>query len=135
MLIYEMLVGQSPFFVEGSDQVSLFKRIVKCEFECPTTMSQEASSIIHRLLKRRVTSRLGNLYRGHIDVKEHDWFHKSLLNFDKLNERILKAPWLPEITNPLDARNFGDYTYEHREWKNAERKLLSTKEQELFNDF
>merc|ERR1711935_1104050 len=28
VLVYEMLVGRSPFFTYGTDQVSLFKRIV-----------------------------------------------------------------------------------------------------------
>merc|ERR1719223_1204343 len=101
VLIYEMIVGKSPFFIDGSDQVSLFKRIVKCQYECPDIVCDDAQNLLKRLLKRRVVSRLGNLSNGYVDVKKHNWFRKSL-SFNKLNARTLKAPWIPNVTNPFD---------------------------------
>jgi protein kinase A len=42
VLIYEMLVGRSPFYMSGTDQVSLFKRIVMVNYNCPSMVNPEA---------------------------------------------------------------------------------------------
>ena len=127
-----MLVGESPFCLDSnSDQISLFKRIVKVEYECPAYISDDAKDIIKNLLRRRQASRLGNLSRGHLDVTEHQWFIS--LNFQELNERKILAPWKPKITNPLDSSNFDDFSHAEREINDV--KTLSDKEQNLFVGF
>jgi protein kinase A len=131
VLLYEMLVGVSPFFLYGTDQVSLFKRIVMVKYTCPNSMSDDAKDVIAKLLTRRQTSRLGNLSRGYLDVKEHPWF--KTLDFEKLNAKTLKTPWQPVISNPLDARNFDDFSKVEREKNNF--KPLSSKEQKEFASF
>ena len=131
VLIYEMLVGRSPFYFYGTDQVSLFKRIVMVKYSCPSSVNDEAKDLIKRLLTRRQASRLGNLSRGHLDVKDHPWFEK--LDWDKLNNRKLKAPWVPTISNPLDASHFDDFSREERERETG--RPLSSKEQALFDTF
>jgi protein kinase A len=130
-LLYEMLVGQSPFYLYGTDQVSLFKRIVMVKYQCPAYVSDDAKDVIKKLLTRRQASRFGNLSRGHLDVKEHPWF--ASLDFEKLNERKIKAPWKPKATNPLDSRNFDDFSKAEREKHRG--KPLSAKEQAAFVGF
>ena len=129
-----MLVGQSPFFKEGTSQISLFKRIVRCEYECPDTVGADAQNLLKRLLRRKVTARLGNLSRGYLDVKEHEWFREAI-DFDKLNQRKLKAPWIPKVTNPLDARNFNKFDKKDEREAKAVGKPLSPKEQDMFLGF
>ena len=129
-----MIVGKSAFFKDGSDQISLFKRIVKCEFDFPKTVDEDAQHLIKRLLKRKVTARLGNLSRGYLDVKDHDWFRKAI-DFDQLNKRELKAPWIPKQTNPLDARNFNKFDKKDEREAKAVGKPLSQKEQDMFIGF
>ena len=131
VLIYEMLVGQSPFYMYGTDQVSLFKRIVMVKYSCPSKVTDDAKDVIKKLLTRRQASRIGNLSRGHVDIKEHPWF--ASLNFDRLNSRKLKAPWKPKLSNPLDARNFDDFSKVERE--KFRGKPLTAAEQKLFVDF
>jgi CRP-like cAMP-binding protein len=131
VLIYEMLVGQSPFYLYGTDQVSLFKRIVMVKYQCPPYVSDDAQDVIKKLLTRRQASRLGNLSRGYLDVKEHPWF--NTLDFKKLTDKKLKAPWIPKISNPLDARNFDDFSRMEKE-KNHGRPL-SPEEQKQFTGF
>jgi len=131
VLIYEMLVGQSPFYLYGTDQVSLFKRIVMVKYQCPAYVSDDAKDVIKKLLTRRQASRFGNLSRGHLDIKDHDWF--KTLDFKKLNARKLTAPWKPKITNPMDARNFDDFSKVEREKHRG--KPLNEKEQKLFAGF
>jgi len=131
VLLYEMLVGQSPFYLYGTDQVSLFKRIVMVKYQCPAYVSDDAKDVIKKLLTRRQASRFGNLSRGHLDIMEHPWFNS--LDFEKLNQRKIKAPWKPKTTNPLDSRNFDDFSKAEREKHRG--KPLSEKEQKLFVGF
>mmetsp|Transcript_588 Transcript_588/g.1217 ORF Transcript_588/g.1217 Transcript_588/m.1217 type:complete len:787 (+) Transcript_588:181-2541(+) len=131
VLIYEMLVGQSPFYMYGTDQVSLFKRIVMVKYQCPNYVSSDAKDVIKKLLTRRQASRLGNLSRGHLDVEDHPWF--QAIDFNKLNKRKLKAPFKPKLSNPLDTRNFDDFSRVEKEKHRG--KPLSKKEQDLFKGF
>ena len=130
-MLYEMLVGQSPFYLYGTDQVSLFKRIVMVKYTCPSYVSDDAKDVIKKLLTRRQASRFGNLSRGHLDISDHAWF--KTLDFKKLNARKLKAPWKPKITNPMDSRNFDDFSKVEKE--KFRGKPLSEKEQKLFVGF
>lgn len=126
-----MLVGQSPFYMYGTDQVSLFKRIVMVKYSCPAFVSDDAKDVIKKLLTRKQTSRLGNLSRGYLDVKEHPWF--QTLDFAKLNAKKLKTPWKPQISNPLDARNFDDFSKAEKETYRG--RVLSSNEQKEFAGF
>ncbi len=134
VLIYETIVGQSPFFVHGTDQVSLFRRIVMVKYGFPSNpeMSEDAQDIIQKLLVRRQATRLGNLARGHLDVRDHPWFQKSI-SFKKLLKKETKAPWVPRISNPLDSSHFDDYSSAERQQRPG--KPLSREEQELFRNF
>jgi len=131
VLLYEMLVGQSPFYLYGTDQVSLFKRIVMVKYTCPSYVSDDAKDVISKLLTRRQAARYGNLSRGYLDVKEHPWF-KSL-DFNKLLKRKLKAPWKPKTKNPLDSSNFDDFSKVEREKHRG--KAITEKEQKQFAGF
>jgi protein kinase A len=131
VLVYEMLVGRSPFYTHGTDQVSLFKRIVMVKYSCPASVKEDAQDIIKKLLTRRQASRLGNLSRGHHDVKDHPWF--ASMDWEKLNNIELRAPWIPTIKNPLDSSHFEDFSREEREVDRG--RPLNPKEQSLFADF
>jgi len=131
VLVYEMLVGRSPFYFYGTDQISLFKRIVMVKYTCPATVNEAAEDLIKGLLTRRQTSRLGNLSRGYLDVKDHPWYQG--FDFDKLLNYELKAPWIPKITNPLDSSYFDNFSREEKQ--NDAGQPLTAKEQELFSSF
>jgi len=131
VLIFEMLAGQSPFYLYGTDQVSLFKRIVMVKYQCPSKVTDDAKDVIKKLLTRRQASRIGNLSRGHEDIKDHPWF--ASIDFDKLNNRKIKAPWKPKLSNPLDSRNFDDFSRVEKE--KFRGKPLSPTEQKLFEGF
>uniref|UniRef100_A0A7S4AAF8 cGMP-dependent protein kinase n=2 Tax=Pseudo-nitzschia australis TaxID=44445 RepID=A0A7S4AAF8_9STRA len=131
VLVYEMLVGQSPFYMHGTDQVSLFKRIVMVKYSCPSYVSPEAKDLLKKLLCRRQAVRIGNQSRGHLDIEDHPWF--ETLSFRKLNKRKLKAPFKPKISSALDTRNFDDFSRVEREKHRG--KALSSKEQEYFKGF
>jgi len=57
VLIYEMLVGESPF--PGEDEEEVFDSIVNDEVRYPRHLSVEAISLMRRLLRRNPERRLG----------------------------------------------------------------------------
>ncbi|CAB9496734.1 activated protein kinase catalytic subunit alpha-1 [Seminavis robusta] len=133
ILIYEMLVGQSPFYC--NDQMRLFKKIVQGKFAYPASrpVSKAADDLIQRLLQRHQSKRLGNLKGGHVDVQKHPWF--SDVDVKKLLKRELRAPWKPQIKDALDASNFDDYSSMEKEESSGRKPKLSSKEQAVFKEF
>mmetsp|Transcript_2042 Transcript_2042/g.4084 ORF Transcript_2042/g.4084 Transcript_2042/m.4084 type:complete len:740 (-) Transcript_2042:194-2413(-) len=134
VLIFELMVGRSPFYSYGSDQVSLFKRIVQVKYSFPpgyivTDVSQD---IIQRLIVRRQANRLGCLANADIDVREHGFFQG--INSEKLLAKKIQAPWVPSLRDPLDASHFDSYKHIEQE-QQTKRAILSSKQQELFVGF
>jgi len=131
VLVYEMLLGKSPFYRPYADQITLFKNIVRVQYNIPDSVDEYAKDLIYRLLQKRETNRLGNLARGHLDVAEHQFF-KSI-DFDDLLEKKLKAPWVPFVKDPFDASHFEDFR--GAEKKKRGLKKLNKEEQKNFDGF
>jgi protein kinase X len=68
--------------------------------------------LIHRLLQKDVTKRLGCLRGGAGDIKAHRFFRG--LDWDALLRKELPAPWKPRLSNPLDTSNFEEYDEDDR---------------------
>jgi CRP-like cAMP-binding protein len=134
VLIYEMLVGRSPFYSYGTDQVSLFKRIVQVKYSFPPggIVNEVAQDLIQRLIVRRQANRLGCLARGEMDIRDHSWF--AIIDVEKLLKRKIPAPWIPKIKDPLDASHFDSYRHVENE-PPSNKSHLSSHQQELFKDF
>lgn len=49
----------------------------------------------------------GNLSGGVDDILRDPFF--SLTDWDSLNHKQIRAPYLPKISNPLDSSNFDEY--------------------------
>lgn len=129
-LVYEMLVGTTPFYRPHSTQLEMFKRIVNKDYDMPRYIEKEAAKLIRALLVRKPAERLGNLSRGYLDVKSHDWFAKSGISFGYMLSKTQKAPWKPKVKNIFDASNFDSYEDEP-----ACDEAVYPEEQEMFKDF
>jgi CRP-like cAMP-binding protein len=135
VLIYEMLVGRSPFYSYGTDQVSLFKRIVQVKYSFPpglASMNDQAQDLIQRLIVRRQTNRFGCLARGDMDIRDHAWF--NVIDVEKLLKKKVPAPWVPRIKDPLDASHFDSYRHVENE-PTSNKPQISAAQQALFKDF
>jgi len=134
VLIYEMLVGRSPFYSYGTDQVSLFKRIVQVKYSFPPggVVNEVAQDLIQRLIVRRQSNRFGCLARADMDIRDHAWF--SVITTDKLLQKQIPAPWVPKIKDPLDASHFDSYRHVENE-PPSNKPGLSSGQQDLFRDF
>lgn len=74
VLIFEMLVGYSPF--EAEDEDELYKRIVTESVKVPLFLSDEARALLEGLLQKDPTKRLGcQLLEGCADaIMDHPFF-------------------------------------------------------------
>lgn len=134
VLIYEMLVGRSPFYSYGTDQVSLFKRIVQVKYSFPPggVVNEVAQDLVQRLIVRRQSNRFGCLARGDMDIRDHAWF--GVISTEKLLKKKVPAPWVPDIKDPLDAQYFDSYKHVENE-PQSNKPQLSAHQQELFKEF
>mmetsp|Transcript_38336 Transcript_38336/g.80666 ORF Transcript_38336/g.80666 Transcript_38336/m.80666 type:complete len:927 (+) Transcript_38336:361-3141(+) len=133
-LMYEMILGQTPFYDHNIDQITLFKRIVHGRYRFPShAFSQEAQDLIAAMLANKLTQRLGCLAQGERDIKDHPFMGD--INFGKLGKRMLKAPWVPVLRDPLDASCFESWDHLDDKETTGDYKPLSKKEQSIFKEF
>uniref|UniRef100_A0A673KBP9 protein kinase C n=1 Tax=Sinocyclocheilus rhinocerous TaxID=307959 RepID=A0A673KBP9_9TELE len=133
VLIYEMLVGESPF--PGDDEEEVFDSIVNDEVRYPRFLSSEAIGILRRLLRRNPERRLGSSEKDAEDVKKQPFFRN--MDWEALLLRKLPPPFLPTIGNKEDVSNFDEeFTTEALALTPPrEPRVLSRKDQDSFHDF
>ena len=148
VMIYEMLFGTNPFFDYDDpniDQRTLFKRIVKGQFQRPrkqhaidayNRVSDDAKDIIKKMLVVDVRKRLGCMAGADLDIRDHPWFSieknpESGIDFGMLYRKEIPAPWVPELKDPFDGSNFSAKKEEDK----TGLKPLTEREQKRFEHF
>uniref|UniRef100_UPI00398F53D0 serine/threonine-protein kinase N2 n=1 Tax=Pristiophorus japonicus TaxID=55135 RepID=UPI00398F53D0 len=133
VLIYEMLVGESPF--PGDDEEEVFDSIVNDEVRYPRFLSTEAIAIMRRLLRRNPERRLGSSERDAEEVKKQPFFRE--INWEALLAKRMKPPFVPTIKDREDVSNFDEeFTAEEATLTPPrEPRILTDKEQIMFKEF
>ncbi|XP_051801799.1 serine/threonine-protein kinase N1 isoform X2 [Acanthochromis polyacanthus] len=133
VLIYEMLVGESPF--PGDDEEEVFDSIVNDEVRYPRFLSTEAIGIMRRLLRRNPERRLGSGEKDAEEVKKQPFFRN--VDWEALLQRKVPPPFVPSIGGKEDVSNFDEeFTTEPPTLTPPrEPRVLSRKDQESFRDF
>jgi len=104
VLIYEMLVGESPF--PGEDEEEVFDSIVNDDVRYPRFLSSEAISIMRKLLRRNPEKRLGASERDAEDIKKQPFFRR--IEWEKLYRKEITPPFRPFLRSRLDISNFDE---------------------------
>ncbi|CEG66545.1 Putative AGC/PKC protein kinase [Rhizopus microsporus] len=104
VLIYEMLLGQSPF--RGEDEDEIFDAILEDDILYPINMSSDSISICQQLLQRDPNRRLGGGPDDAVPIKRHPFF-RGVVWEDILNKRI-PPPFYPSVSGRLDTSNFDE---------------------------
>nr|XP_015222667.1 PREDICTED: serine/threonine-protein kinase N3 [Lepisosteus oculatus]XP_015222668.1 PREDICTED: serine/threonine-protein kinase N3 [Lepisosteus oculatus] len=104
VLVYEMLVGESPF--PGDDEEEVFDSIVNDEVRYPRFLSPESVSIIQKLLRKNPEKRLGSGEQDSEEVKKHKFFQGT--DWEALLAKRVTPPFTPTIREPLDVGNFDE---------------------------
>ncbi|XP_075946400.1 serine/threonine-protein kinase N1 isoform X2 [Anarhichas minor] len=133
VLIYEMLVGESPF--PGDDEEEVFDSIVNDEVRYPRFLSTEAIGIMRRLLRRNPERRLGSGEKDAEEVKKQPFFRN--VDWEALLQRKAPPPFVPSIVGKEDVSNFDEeFTTEAAALTPPrELRVLTRKDQDSFRDF
>ncbi|KAJ1919306.1 Serine/threonine kinase [Mycoemilia scoparia] len=102
VLIYEMLLAQSPF--RGEDEDEIFEAILDDEVLYPVGMSRHSVEICQELLQRIPQKRLGAGPEDAEEIKRHPFFRGT--NWDDILNKRVPPPFIPVIKSRTDTSNF-----------------------------
>lgn len=112
ILIYEMLVGYTPFGTGDGDTTQLFRNIAMVRtganaVDFPFHLLENcphACDLVRRLLQGDPAKRIGVGINGDQDVRQHPWFSK--IEWDKMYSMALEPPYLPPLKGKYDISLF-----------------------------
>jgi serine/threonine protein kinase len=90
VLLYEMLVGITPFFTNRKEDI--FHNIEFEELKIPEFIKEDTASLLKGLLQKDPWKRLGGSNRDAEEIKEHPYF-KDVNWDDVYNKRITPPPF------------------------------------------
>uniref|UniRef100_A0A3Q2QCY1 protein kinase C n=1 Tax=Fundulus heteroclitus TaxID=8078 RepID=A0A3Q2QCY1_FUNHE len=133
VLVYEMLLGESPF--PGDDEEEVFDSIVNEEVRYPRSLSARAASLIQKLLQKDPALRLGSGEEDAAEIKQHPFFKN--MDWDALLAKRMKPPFLPAIAAPQDVSNFDEEFTRLQPVLSLPRTpcVLTAEQQRVFSDF
>nr|KAG5700835.1 hypothetical protein BaRGS_024221 [Batillaria attramentaria] len=132
VLLYEMLIGQSPF--HGDDEDDLFHSILHDTPRYPHSMPREAATMLSLLFERNPGDRLGMPGCQHGPIRSQPFFRN--VDWEKLEARQIPPPFRPKIKHAADSSNFdSDFTSERAQLTPPDRELLKTMNQHVFKRF
>jgi serine/threonine protein kinase len=104
----ELMTGRPAFYAPNENPHTMYKRIVKEEYQLPNNFTPECKDFINKLLVKKPENRMSNTAKTGM-IKEHPWFK----DFDwvGLIAAKLKAPIVPAIKDKEDLSYFdGEFT-------------------------
>lgn len=132
VLLYEMLIGQSPF--NGTDEDELFWSVCNEEATFPRFISKEAKHIISLFLIKNPERRLGMPECAAGDVCSQPFF--QVINWDNLERKEILPPFKPHVKGPYDVSNFdSNFTLEKPILSPIDQEILDSMDQEQFQGF
>lgn len=102
VLIYQMLLQQSPF--RGEDEDEIYDAILADEPLYPIHMPRDSVSILQKLLTREPELRLGSGPTDAQEIMSHSFFRN--INWDDVRDKKVPPPFMPTIKSATDTSNF-----------------------------
>lgn len=102
VLIYQMLLQQSPF--RGEDEDEIYDAILADEPLYPIHMPRDSVSILQKLLTREPEMRLGSGQGDAQEIMSHSFFKG--VNWDDIYNKRIPTPFKPTVKNEKDTSNF-----------------------------
>jgi len=103
VLIYEMVVGITPFY-NPKNQIDTFLRIVQCDLKIPPHVTPVCADLIRGLMTINPAKRLGMSTKAIGEIKSHAWFDG--FDWAALKAQRIRAPYIPNVKRPDDASHF-----------------------------
>ncbi|KAL4095183.1 hypothetical protein PRIC1_008561 [Phytophthora ramorum] len=101
VVLYEMLVGESPFYDENEHK--MLSRIAYSDAVFPSDFPRDAYDLVKGLLCKDPKQRLGSERMGGVDAIKRCRFFRHI-DWDKLLRREVKAHWTPKLSGETDTR-------------------------------
>uniref|UniRef100_A0ACB8EI58 Uncharacterized protein n=2 Tax=Sphaerodactylus townsendi TaxID=933632 RepID=A0ACB8EI58_9SAUR len=128
VLLYEMLIGQSPY--HGDDEDELFESIRVDTPHYPRWITKESKDILEKLFERDPTKRLG--VTG--NIRDHSFF--KTINWPLLERREVDPPFKPKVKSPSDYSNFDrEFLSEKPRLSHSDKNLIDSMDQSAFAGF
>jgi serine/threonine protein kinase len=102
VLIYQMLLQQSPF--RGEDEDEIYDAILADEPLYPIHMPRDSVSILQKLLTREPELRLGSGPTDAQEIMSHAFFRN--INWEDIYHKRITPPFVPTVRNKADTSNF-----------------------------
>ncbi|GFV21069.1 putative protein kinase C delta type homolog, partial [Trichonephila clavipes] len=97
VILFEMLVGKSPFFAFDDDE--LLWSICNEEPSYPRTLPKKAKDVLENLLLKSPSKRLGMPSSPAGEIKDHPFF--STIDWDKLEKKEIPPPYKPRVVSMI----------------------------------
>jgi len=130
-LLYEMLVGYSPFKAKTKDK-RIDIKLYKAPVDYKNYLSIEAKALISELLKIDQFTRLGSGKSDADDIKSHAFFRG--LDWNEVELKKIKPPFVPKISSDEDYSNFDQMFTEENPLSETPNKF-SILEQSKYHNF
>ncbi|XP_019942530.2 protein kinase C delta type-like [Paralichthys olivaceus] len=128
VLVYEMLIGQSPF--QGDDEDELFESIRSDTPHFPRWITKEAKNLLEQLFERDPSRRLGVVG----DIRAQSFFRS--INWPALQKRGVDPPFKPKVKSASDCSNFDrEFLSEKPRLSHADKNLIDSMDQAAFAGF
>ncbi|XP_051985628.1 protein kinase C delta type-like [Xyrauchen texanus] len=128
VLVYEMLIGQSPF--HGDDEDELFESIRMDTPNYPRWITVDTRDMLERLFERNPSRRLGIVG----NIRAHLFF--KTINWSALERREVEPPFKPKVKSPNDCSNFDrEFLSEKPRLSHCEKGLIDSMDQSAFAGF
>ncbi|KAL7982824.1 hypothetical protein Chor_013160 [Crotalus horridus] len=128
VLLYEMLIGQSPF--HGQDEEQLFQSIRMDSPFYPRWLDKIARDLLVKLFVREPERRLG--VRG--NIRQHGFFQE--ICWEALERKEIDPPFRPVVKSPGDCSNFDkEFLNENPRLSVGDRALINSMDQNMFRTF
>ncbi|XP_053321387.1 protein kinase C theta type isoform X2 [Spea bombifrons] len=128
VLVYEMLIGQSPF--HGIDEDQLFQSIRMDGPIYPRFLTKEARDMLVMLFVREPERRLG--VKG--NIRHHAFFQH--IDWKRLENREIEPPFKPKVKSASDCSNFDkEFLNEKPRLSTTDIRLINSMDQDMFKKF
>ncbi|XP_044308994.1 serine/threonine-protein kinase N3 [Varanus komodoensis] len=102
VLIFEMLLGESPF--PGDNEEEVFDSIINESIHFPEFLSSHTASILQKLLQKCPERRLGAGVGDAEEIKMHPFFQE--IDWGALLARAVTPPFVPRLKGAADTSHF-----------------------------
>ncbi|TKA25194.1 Protein kinase C-like [Salinomyces thailandicus] len=131
VLIYQMLLQQSPF--RGEDEDEIYDAVLADEPLYPIHMPRDSVSLLQKLLTREPELRLGSGPTDANEIMSHAFFRN--VNWEDIYYKRVPVPFMPTVKGRADTSNFDSEFTNETPVLTPVQSVLSQSMQEEFRGF